>query len=44
VKFERKSRKLITFRLDAKSRGVIDPVEQLERSEAIERLEGFEPI
>ncbi len=41
MKFERKSRKLIAFRLDAKSRAVTDPVEQLERSEAIERLEPF---
>jgi hypothetical protein len=36
---ERATRKLIAFRLNGKSRAVTDPVEQLERSEAMERLE-----
>ena len=31
-----KSRKIIAFRFDAKSRAVTDPVERLERSEAME--------
>jgi len=33
------SKNLISIRLDAKSRAVTDPVEQLERREAMERME-----